>query len=174
MISSSPGETALLDEAWESSKSAVDWALLNSLKDLPSHWHSSPDTATTPTLQQNRTNSAPFQQAAQYSHPAAPMAPLPAPWPSQRSLPVLDSSKCVNLPSNSSNYPPGKPAPLPPISHTSQVPAPQFTQTLGVTSGQHTLPYPPSSHSTTPTTVPHAYSPSSPHPIFSEQYPLHF
>ena len=75
------------------------------------------------------------------------MPPLPAPWP----------SKCVNLPSNSSNYPPGKPAPLPPISHTSQVPAPQFTQTLGVTFGQHTLPYPPSSHRPTPTTVPHTH-----------------
>ena len=154
VIFSSPGEIALLDEAWESNKSAVDWALLKSLKDRPSRWHSSPDTATTPTPQQNPPNSAPFQQATQYSHLAAPMAPLPAPWPSQRSLPVPDSSKCVNLPSNPSNYPPGKPAPLPPISHTSQVPAPQFTQTLRVTSGQHTLPYPPSSHSTTPPQCP--------------------
>ena len=50
IISSSPGEMALLNEAWESNKSAVDWALLKSLKDCPSHWHSSPDTATTPTL----------------------------------------------------------------------------------------------------------------------------
>ena len=138
----------------------------------PSRWHSSPDTATKPTLQQNAPNSAPFQQASQYSHPAALMAPLPASWPSQRSLPISDSSKSANLPSNPSNYPPGKPAPLPPISHTSQVLAPQFTQTLGVTSGQHTLPYPPSSHSTTPTTVPHTH-PHHHTPNFSEQYPLH-
>ena len=145
---------ALLDEAWESNKSAVDWVLLKSLKDCPSCRHSNPDTAITPTLQQNLPNSAPFQQAALSLHLAAPMAPLPAPWPSQRNLLGPDSSKRVNLLSNLSNYPPGKPAPLPPISHTSQVLAPQFTQRLGLTSGQHTLPYPPSSHSTTPPRCP--------------------